>query len=1159
MSGRPPPDPAILELFRAELETHLATLNAGLLSLERAADDLAQLEALMRAAHSIKGAANIVGLPDAVQVSHHMEDCFVAAQRGQLTLTSDSVDVLLRGVDALARLGASVGQAEADSGLTPAAVEQLVADIATVRRGPTPTAAPAGGEAKRPAGKRKTRKGPAATAAPAETPAASAATPGAAPPPSAEHGAGVELPGGRPPAVTAKASQAAVYEFVSEAKEHLADVVQDLLALEQRPGEADAERVGRLFRAMHSVKGGAGLVGCQVIEELAHAMENVLEEPRQTGIAPDSAVIDVLLAGTDRILTLVDDAERSNEANVGNLVQRLRQCLAQPPAAEPTSTAESSPSAAVSARAPADAGPPPSATPAAGVAAAPAAASAAAGGDAPRGPDRAATVRIPVPLVDRLMTLAGELVLVRNQALRSIDAGEAAIRPVLQRLDALTSQLQGAVTQTRMQPVGNLFAKFPRTVRDLARQMGKTIELEVSGTEVEMDKSVLELLSDPLTHLIRNCCDHGLESPAERAQAGKPAAGRVILNARQQGGQICIEVRDDGRGIDPERIRRKALESGLRTAAELARLSDKEALGLITLPGFSTATVVTDLSGRGVGMDVVKTNLDQLGGTLEIDSTPGHGTTFSLRVPLTLAIIPCLMVRAGEQRYAIPQKDLEELVCLHPQQTQTRIESTLDQEVVRLRDQLLPLVRLAEVLDRPRPFDVEAREAIVRKYHPPAPPSHSRRAAGPQPMRCCRTGQESVQDYSKLADNWCRAALPGRPDSPEGPSYEGGQDRADGAGPTAESVDGKSPTAEPTAATFFAVVKVGARRCGLVVDEILKNEEIVVKPMHSLLKPLACFSGATILGDGRVALILNMEGIVQHAGVRFGTRVEQRVSTTGAGHAEATPALLFCYGPHEQFAVPLAMIRRLVMIDPERIERVGEREFIVVDGVTTPLLRLDQVLPVSAGSDANPLFLLLPKNIGRPAGFLATSIIDTETLPAGMSRTAFQADGVVGSALIRGRVTLLLDLCRLAELSDPARRSRSAGSARHLKKRVLAVDDTEFFRELVRGYLEAEGYDVVTASDGSEAVRNLEAGRFDLVVSDIEMPVMDGWTLARTVRQHPQHARLPLLALTTLSSDEDRARAQSCGFDGYEVKVDRQRFLGAVAQLLGKGEAASTT
>jgi two-component system chemotaxis sensor kinase CheA len=314
-------------------------------------------------------------------------------------------------------------------------------------------------------------------------------------------------------------------------------------------------------------------------------------------------------------------------------------------------------------------------------------------------------------------------------------------------------------------------------------------------------------------------------------------------------------------------------------------LSDREAWGLITLPGFSTAAAVTDLSGRGVGMDVVKTNLDQLGGTLEVDSAPGQGAAFSLRVPLTLAIIPCLMVRSGEQRYAIPQKDLEELVCLQPQSAQTRIETTLDQEVVRLRGRLLTLVRLAEVLDRPQSFDIEAREAIVRKY----------RGTGFQPA-----GSERIDDRL-----------------------------------------------EPDPMTLFAVVKVGERRFGLVVDEILKNEEIVVKPMHSLLKPLSCFSGATILGDGRVALILNMEGIVQHAGVRFGSAVEQRAaqssSAAGPSCGETTPALLFRYGPQEQFAVPLAMIRRLVMIDPHRIERVGPQELMVVDGETTPLLRLDQV------------------------------------------------------------------------------------------------------------------------------------------------------------------------------------------------------------------------
>ena len=269
-----------------------------------------------------------------------------------------------------------------------------------------------------------------------------------------------------------------------------------------------------------------------------------------------------------------------------------------------------------------------------------------------------------------------------------------------------------------------------------------------------------------------------------------------------------------------------------------------------------------------------------------------------------------------------------------------------------------------------------------------------------------------------------------------------------------------------------------------------------------------------------------MEGLAQHAGVRFGNRVEQRVSAAAASRVETTAALLFKYGPQEQFAVPLAMIRRLVMIDRDRIERVGPREFVLVDGVSTPLLRLDRVLPVSAGVDANPLFLLLPKNLARPLGLLVTSIIDTDTLPAECSRAAIQADGVVGSTILRDHMTLLLDIGRLAELGDPTAQAPASMAARRGKKRILAVDDTEFFRELVRGYLEVEGYDVVTAADGAAALRELDAGTFDLVVSDIEMPVMDGWALALAIRRRPDGASLPMLALTTLCSDADRARAE---------------------------------
>jgi two-component system chemotaxis sensor kinase CheA len=715
------------------------------------------------------------------------------------------------------------------------------------------------------------------------------------------------------------------------------------------------------------------------------------------------------------------------------------------------------------------------------------------------GAERSNTIRIPVALVDRLMTLAGEVVLVRNQALRSSMVNDSTWRPMVQRLDAVTAELQDAVLRTRMQPVGNLFGKFPRMVRDLAKQLGKQIKLEVSGTEVELDKTILEALSDPLTHLIRNCCDHGVEAVDQRLAAGKPVEGRIQLSARHLGGQIYIEVRDDGRGLDAEKIKRKALEQGLRSSAELARLGEKDLLGLILLPGFSTAAEVTDLSGRGVGMDVVKTNLERLGGVLEIDSRSGLGTAFSLRLPLTLAIIPCLVVTVGPERYAIPQKDLEELVCLHANHSRRRIEYAHDQEVFRLRDRLLPLVRLGEVLRRPAPFTAATRADILRHHAPREVASEGRRSPGQSEMT-----------------------------------------------PNAQ---------EQTVPVYFAVVKVGSQRFGLIVDTILTTEEIVVKPMHATMKGLASFSGATIMGDGRVALILSIEGIARHAGVSFEVGQEQAVTAPDQlSRNETQTVLLFKYGPQEQFAVPLAMIRGIEMVRTSKIEHVGTREFLTVKGISTPVVRLDQFLSVSSCVNQEHMFLLLPKNVRRPFGLLLSAVIDTEALAIDLNPDALEADGLIGSAIIRGQMTLFLDIHRLADLMEARNRSPSAASPaghRHgQKKRILLVEDTQFFRQLVKGYLEAIGHEVTTANNGVEGLERLDQQSFDLVVSDIEMPGMDGWTFARRIRQRPDGASLPLLALTTLNNEADRQRAAACGFDRYEVKIDRDRFLSAVDGLL---------
>jgi len=972
-----------------------------------------------------------------------------------------------------------------------------------------------------------------------------------------------------------------IYEFVSEAKEHLADVADDLLGLEQGKADAQRYRVDRLFRAMHSIKGGAAFFGCRVIEALAHVMETVLDELRRNPGPVDAALTDTLLAGADRLQALLDDVEHSNEADLSELLERLRRFLNsgqwtvdsgqgktedQPAPSSlstvhcPLSTMEwdlavvdlterppdhtflygvcvdlaacrrllglnplavlrevQQTGAVLDARvdvAGDDLGAPPpeqlwyqavlsSALPAdkvsdvlapLGVRVAPLTPPIA---PAPvpvplpvpvpeepsEEPAAAAppsfpvsrpqeTLRIPVALVDRLMTLAGELVLVRNQAIRLPAALDPEVRPVVQRLAAVTSELQDAVMRTRMQPVGNLFGKFPRLVRDLARQLGKDIDLEVGGTEVELDKNILESLSDPLTHLVRNCCDHGIEPPDVRLRAGKAHRGRVRLSAKHVSGQIFIEVRDDGRGIDPDRVRQKAFNQGLRSPVELDRMTDRELFGLILLPGFSTAESVTDLSGRGVGMDVVQTNVDRLGGALDIDSTPGEGTAFTLRLPLTLAIIPCLLVVSGGERYAIPQKDVEELVSLNAALTRARVERAHDQEVVRLRDRLLPLVRLDEVLARPRPFNAATRAEVLAKH----------RADGPE--------------------------------------------------------------------LSFAVLRVGGQRFGLAVDEVLGSEEVVVKPMHALMKPLACFAGATILGDGRVALILNVEGVARHADVRFEPGDAGR-GLPAETEDETQAVLLFRYGPLEQFAIPLAMVRRIVTVRGEQIERVGDQEFVTVDGTATFVLRLDRYLSVSRPEPRDEMLLLLPKYVRRkPLGILLTAVVEAGTLSVNLDADLLRADGLVGSAVVNGRLTLFVDVYRLADLVEPDEARRAPSPPAGPKRRVLLVEDTKFFRQLVKGYLEGEGYEVTLAENGAEGLKKLDETTVDLVVSDIEMPVLDGWGFARALRQRPDGASLPLLALTTLNSERDRERALECGFDCYEVKVDRERFLAAVAALL---------
>lgn len=708
---------------------------------------------------------------------------------------------------------------------------------------------------------------------------------------------------------------------------------------------------------------------------------------------------------------------------------------------------------------------------------------------------RSSTLRISVDIADTLMMLAGELVLVRNQQLLHLDRTDPLARSIVQRLDMVTSELQETIMQTRMQPLDTVFGKFPRVVRELAKKLGKQLDIIITGNEVELDKTIIESLSDPLTHLIRNCCDHGIEDSESRAASGKPPEGRIWLSASHEGGQITIKIRDDGKGIDPRIMKEVALKKGLKTQGELEEMSDRECVSLIMLPGFSTAKNVTDVSGRGVGMDVVRTNLEKLGGAVEIESTKGQGTTIHLRLPLTLAIIPSLIVKLDGYRYAIPQVNLEELVCLYDEDILEKLEYTGDHEVYRLRDRLLPMLRLREVFEHPTPFTSKDCARIAEKY----------RAL-----------------HAKVRQEIVQRKVNGEPESAYSDSLN------------------------------FVVLRVGSNRFGLIVDQVLGTEEIVVKPMHPALKSLGCYSGATVMGDGQVAMILDIEGITRHSRIFIDSEPSRyEVKAVDSSLDQGTQmVLLFKCGEKEQFALPLPLIRRIERIHPVDFVEVGGKEFISIDGVSTLLIRLDKYLDVSPCVLREEMFLLLPKHIKKPFGILVSVLHDIAETSFELNVESYMEPGLMGTALINNHMTLFIDMYQLAEKAEPGWFEGDRGIENRRAATILLAEDSPFFRRMMRGYLEDAGHTVVAAENGKLALALLDEHPFDLIVSDLEMPEMDGWEFMKEVRAGRVQNALPSLAVTSLDQEKYQKKALEAGFTRYEVKIDRYRLLRTVDELL---------
>ena len=811
--------------------------------------------------------------------------------------------------------------------------------------------------------------------------------------------------GGEPPAARTPPMDELVQEYLVECSEILDALDNDLLALER--GESDAELLSRIFRGVHTVKGTSGFLGYDKLVGITHVGESLLDGLRNGEVDPSPALAAALLSLLDamrRILGHVEADGTEGDDDVSALVATLQ--ALESGAAPPEPAAEATPPpAAGGADAPApptpmetavspgpdqtlgvlrrlhaDAGgpvpvdrlaeargvtegtvrnhltalnkagllvmhgdgtyePAGPAPPAETAPAAPGVAPSAPAEAPARTPAADSTIRVDVDLLDGLMNLVGELVLTRNQILQYANArDEAELLAPSQHLNLLTTELQEGVMKTRMQPVGNVWGKFPRIVRDLAVECGKEVQIEMEGADTELDKTIIEAIKDPLTHLVRNACDHGVERPAEREAAGKPAAGRLLLRAYHEGGQVNMEIADDGGGIDPERIKAKAVERGLVSPSAAEAMGAREALHLVFLPGFSTAQAVSNISGRGVGMDVVKTNVEKIGGTVDVHSRLGRGTTFRIKIPLTLAIIPALLVKAGGSRFAIPQVNLLELVRLEGGAVRAGVETIHDAPVYRLRGKLLPLVSLPEQL-----------------------------GLGPGLL----------------------GPAPGNP-APGNPALG----------------DPAPPGDDDPAPLNIVVLQADEQTFGLVVDEVVDSEEIVVKPLSSQLKALATYAGATIMGDGRVALILDVLGLAERAHVLSEEAKGRVAAEADRAPTDARESLLLARaGRHDRVALPLAAVSRLEEIAADRVERAGSEELVQYRGALMPLVRL---LGADAASD--PLQVVVCERGGAAVGLVVDEVVDIVEDEVEVQRRAPGAAGLAGVAVVQGRVTEIVDV-----------------------------------------------------------------------------------------------------------------------------------------------------
>jgi two-component system chemotaxis sensor kinase CheA len=926
-----------------------------------------------------------------------------------------------------------------------------------------------------------------------------------------------------------------VHEFLIESFENLSGISEELTHYEKDP--SDKELLNSIYRKVHTLKGSASFIGFKKLQDITHAAENMLDLVREEKIKISANIIDVLLESFDCCMellkaveangeendkdysgmvlklvavlekevtgdeqisgegsTIVDEVPESNSVNIietkveatakvesapqsykeveenllGSFEKEFSQEAKEEKNIEPTSEVKveaPKPTPQVEEKIEV---PPVDTMPKKGL--------------------TDSVVRVNVQLLDKIMNVVGELVLNRNQILQYANIYDSSeLNRLAQQLNTITTELQTDIMTTRMQPVGSVLGKFERIVRDLSRSQNKKIKLIINGKDTELDKTLLEAIRDPMTHLIRNSVDHGVETPEERKSKGKSEEGHILIKAYHEGGQVTIEIQDDGNGVDPQKVLNKAIEKGLLSSERAQQLSERQILNLIFAPGFSTAEQVTNISGRGVGMDVVKSNIEKIGGAVDVTSALGSGTTFKLKIPLTLAIVPALVVQTHGETFAIPQINLVELVRLDIED-QDKLEKLHDSEFFRLRGELIPIFRLNDSLDL---------DAV--------------------------NGRNGINKSSDDED---------------------------------DKIDEKQSDS-----INIVILSAEGRVFGLIVDSVLDTEEIVVKPLSRKLRDLNVFAGATIMGDGRVSLIIDALGFFNEVDAGQSQRSDSFDMAGGEQIKlldESQEVLLCELGDKRSYGIPLCLVNRLEEFKGKDIEWTGEQPLIRYGDVPMPLINLEQTIRLSGSSalatvneDKEKIVPCVVVNLrGHFFGMVVNEIKDIAISEGDINDDTVDREGILGTAFINDKTVSLIDVHGVLDQKNIGK--RSSLSTQGTMGKLLLIDDSPLFRKIQKEILIESGYEVTLASDGVEGLELIKSiGDFDVILTDVEMPNMNGTELTKNIRSSKApYSDVPIVALSARVSKKSRLQGEEAGFNKHVEKMKQDQILDAVKDVL---------